>query len=195
MTRARAKNWSLAEAVEVVAKGEDTESILDITRRFPQVALLAARGDFLEIIKNVPGEPPTGVTARKVERVLKEQFEAANEDAEDTEETEEEEEAPKKKAPAKKKTAAKKKPAKKKPEPVEDEEDEDEDWDDVEEDEEEEEDLSSLTLPQLRKKAKAAGIDIKKVRGKKALIEALSADGEEDEDEDDDDFDDDEWDL
>jgi hypothetical protein len=61
---------------------------------------------------------------------------------------------------------------------------------DVESDDDEEEDLSELTLKELRKRAKAAGIKGASKKGKEELVAALEEEDEEDDDEDEEDDDD-----
>lgn len=122
-----AKNYSIAEAVQIIAENADTASITDIGKRFPllankitRVATLAG-DDFVDFASYLPEH----VSANKVNKAIKEAEDASeadeDEDVEDGEDEEEVEEAPKK--PAKK--AEKKAPAKKakKEEPEEDEED------------------------------------------------------------------------
>lgn len=205
-----AKNWSAAEAAQVVFEGKDKASIQDIGKRFPLFVSSAARGaeGLLEIISVLH---PERITARTIESKLKEGLEEIEDDEteeapvkkapvkgkqeapakgkskkapvveDDEDDEEEEEEAPKKKAPAKGKG---KTPASKKP--VVEEEDDDEDWDDDEE--EEEVDYDSMSLSELRKAAKAQKINGKGL-DKNGLIAALK--GEEPDDEEDDD----DWDI
>jgi hypothetical protein len=76
-------------------------------------------------------------------------------------------------------------------------EDSDEEYEDEaeeDEDDEEEEDLSALSLPELRKRAKAAGVDTAGLK-KAELVEAIEeAEAEEEDDEDDDELEDDDLD-
>ena len=135
-----AKNYSIAEAVQIIAENADTESIMDLGKRYPllankitRVAVLAGE-DFVDFARYLPEH----VSANKVNKAIKDAEDAAevdeDEDAEDSEDEEEVEEAPKK--PAKKAKEAKvekaEKPAKKakKAEPAEDEDgDSDSDYD------------------------------------------------------------------
>lgn len=209
-----AKNWSAAEAAQVVAKGTDKASIQDIGKRFPLFVSCAARGTegLLEIIATLH---PERITARTIESKLKEGLE------DEVEEDEVEEKPAKKTSVKEEKAKPGKKGGKKKPEPVEE---EDEDWDEEEEEEEEkpakkaskgkpakgkkkvepepeeeEEDdededddgLEDMSLAELKKEAKKRKVDIKGLKSPKEIIKALRASDEDEEDEDDDD----DWDL
>lgn len=205
-----AKNWSAAEAVVVINKGEDKAAIQDIGRRFPLFAVAAASGidGLIEII----GAMPDHMTTRKVESVLKADVEELEDDVEaeekpakkadkpakgkkgktkkaevepdDEDESDEDEEETPKKSKGKK---ADKKKAKKQPEP-EVEADEDEDWD--EEEESDDDGFDDMSLAQLKKEAKKQKINAKGM-DKDQIIAALR--GEEPEEEDEDEEDD--WDL
>ena len=95
-----AKNWKVGEAVKAIKSGNKAD-ILDIGRRFPLFANLAAqlndaRVQLLDCI-------PEYVSARKLESVLKGDVQPTEEE----EETEVEEKPAKKKAPAKAKASKK----------------------------------------------------------------------------------------
>ena len=161
-----AKNWTAAEAVGVLVKGEDKAAIQDIGRRFPLFATAASRGQvgLVEIIESLPEL----ITTRKVEGIFKEGIE----------ETDEEEDKPvqKKEAPVKKSKGKGKKKAK--PEPVEDEdEEEEEEWD---EEEEEVEEKPKKTKPKT--KSKGAGKPSSKGKSKKKPKPDTEEDDEDDED-------------
>lgn len=108
-----AKNYSLAEAVQVLLENEDTAAIADIGRRYPLLAVKITRvavkageefGDLMQFM-------PENLSANKINGTIKKALEDAgeeeydDEDADVEDETEEEEEAPKAKkagkAPAK----------------------------------------------------------------------------------------------
>ena len=144
-----AKNWNVGEAVRAIQAG-NKEDILDIGRRFPLFANLAAQVN--EAGTKMLDCVPSYCTARKIESVLKG-------DVQETEGDDEvvEEEAPakaEKKAPAKKET--KKAPAKKAK-------DEDEDGDDLE----------SKSAKELFDMCKEAGLKVKPKQDKAVYIKAL----------------------
>jgi hypothetical protein len=112
-----AKTWSVSEAVKVIREGKNKADIIDITKRFPLFAVLAAANP-MGIIEALPEY----ITARKIEAALK----GVNDDEESENEDEEETvEKSVKEKPAKK--------SKKKPVPVEDDDEESESDDDEEE--------------------------------------------------------------
>lgn len=86
-----AKNWKVGEAVEAVKAG-DKEAIMDIGRRFPLFAVLAAQTNEagVQLLNMVPDY----VTARKIEMGLKEGVAETgdSDDAEDKEEAKDEKE-------------------------------------------------------------------------------------------------------
>lgn len=203
-----AKNWSAAEAAQVVFEGKDKAAIQDIGRRFPLFVSAAARGaeGLLEIIGCLH---PERVTARTIEAKMKESVEESDdvEEEEVQEKPAKKEKAPKggkgkgKKAakeeedeeeeekPAKKEKAGKKGKGKKDPEPVE----EDEDWDDEEEDEDGD-GYEDMSLAQLKKEAKKQKISVKGL-DKDGIIAALRGEEPEDDDDEDEEDEDDDWDL
>ena len=92
-----AVNYSIGQAFDVIAKGEDVEAIADIARRFPMVAIHCAKlTGVAEVAGPLLGAIPAYVSARKVEKAFKA---GASDDVEDVEETEAEpeEEAEKRK--------------------------------------------------------------------------------------------------
>lgn len=112
-----AVNYSIGQAFEVIAKGEDVEAIADIARRFPMVAIHCAKlTGVADVAGPLLGAIPAYVSARKVEKAFKV---GASDDVEDVEEAETEaepeEEAEK---PAPKKRARKPK-AEPEPDPAE----------------------------------------------------------------------------
>lgn len=164
-----AKNWKVGEAVRAIQAG-NKEDILDIGRRFPLFANLAAQVN--EAGTKMLDCVPDYCTARKIESVLKGDVQ---ETEGDDDAVEEEAPAPKK-APAKAEKVEKKAPKKaaKKEEVVEDEEDGD--------------DLGSKSAKELFKMCKDKGIKVKPGLDKAAYIKALNdaeakADDEEDWDE------------
>ena len=119
-----ARNYSIAEAAEIITHGEDLEAIADIGRRYPLLAQkLAVVGtkageEFVDIMSFMPEH----VSANKVNTSIKRQLENA-EDAEDDDESEDE--APKKaKKEDKVKTGKAGRPKKKVEEPEDDDEEE-----------------------------------------------------------------------
>lgn len=98
-----AKNYTFAEAVEIINKGTDLEAIAELGKRFPilvhKVTKVTTKAgeDFVELM----GYLPEHLTANKVNTAMKN---ATSTESEVEEETEVEEEAPKK---ATKKAAAK----------------------------------------------------------------------------------------
>lgn len=86
-----AKNYSLKEAVEIMVKGEDTESMNDICRRYPAFACMAiklgalASEDFVKFASFIPEY----VTANKFCKEMKK--DNSDEDAEEIEDEETEE--------------------------------------------------------------------------------------------------------
>ena len=114
-----AKNYTAKEAIEVIIKNEDAAAVLDVTRRFSSLALLAARIRGNEVAEEVVAGLPDFLMARKFDKTLR------GDSVSDVDEGDSEEEAP-----AKAKNAEK--PAKKAAKKSKDDEDEDD------EDEEEE---------------------------------------------------------
>ena len=163
-----AKNWTIAEVVEMYAKG-NKEAILDIGKRFPLLAdkisrIVAGNADAAcELLAVLPEYN----TANKINSRLKEGLEES--DVEDVEETTEEDEAPAKK-PEKKTKKAKKT----------------EDVEDADEDDEDEEpaevDLSSMSTKKLYNLCKERGIKVKSKQTKEFYIEALNAQDADDSD-------------
>ena len=95
-----AKNWKVGEAVKAIKSGNKAD-ILDIGRRFPLFANLAAQLNDagVQLLDCIPEY----VSARKLESVLKGDVQPTEEE----EETEVEEKPAKKKAPAKAKASKK----------------------------------------------------------------------------------------
>lgn len=94
-----AKNYTIAEAVEVITEAQDNEALLDLGKRYPlltqkitRVAVKAGE-DFVDLMSYMPEH----VSANKVNSAIKRALEES--DVEDVDEDEDEE--PKKKAPAK----------------------------------------------------------------------------------------------
>lgn len=159
-----AKNWKVGEAVKAIQAG-NKEDIMDIGRRFPLFANLAAQVN--EAGVKMLDCVPEYCTARKIESVLKGDIQEA---AEGEEEAVEEETPAPKKAPAK---AEKKAPAKKAAKK------------EVEEDDED--DLESKSAKELFEMCKEAGLKVKPKQDKSVYIEALKA-ADEDADDDDEDW-------
>lgn len=157
-----AKNYTMAEAVEIIAKGEDVEAIQDLGKRYPlllsKVTKVAAKAgeDFVELM----GYMPEHLTANKVNKAIKEALVGGEDDSEEvTEEVK----------PAKK-TKKTRKPAKIE-EPEED---------DVEEDVEEEGDnpYEGKTAVELFQECKDRGIKVKPKRTAKFYMNLLIQDDE-----------------
>ena len=154
-----AKNWKVGEAVRAIKSG-NKEDILDIGRRFPLFANLAAQVN--EAGVSILDCVPDYCTARKIESVLKgdiqEESEGDDEGSED--------EVPTKKAPVKaEKKANEKKESKK---------------------EEKDDSLESKSAKELFDMCKEAGLKVKPKQDKSVYIEALKAANDEAEDDEDD---------
>ena len=132
-----AKNYTAKEAIEVIIKNEDPAAILDVTRRFSSLALLAARVRGNEVAEEVVAGLPDFLMARKFDKTLR------GDSVSDVDESDSEEEAP-----VKEKTAEK--PAQKAAKKSKDDEDEDE------EDEEEEAPKKKAKKEAPKKSKKAA---------------------------------------
>lgn len=150
-----AKNWKVGEAVKAIQAG-NKEDIMDIGRRFPLFANLAAQVNeagvaMLDCV-------PDYCTARKIESVLKGDVQEV---AEDTEDEGVEEKAPAK-AKAEKKAPAKKEAKKK-----------------VEDDS-----LESKSAKELFEMCKEAGLKVKAKQDKQVYIDALNAANEDAEEDD-----------
>lgn len=181
-----AKNWTVAEAVEAILKG-DKEAIKDLGKRFPNLTVAIAKmgenAGALEIINALPSH----VTARKVEAILKgdedEEVEtdAEVEDGDEDEDTAEEKPAKKDKKEAAKERARKRREARKaaKAKEVEPEDDEDE-----EDEEETENPYEGMTAVELFKLCKKRGISAQPKKKAAEYIELLKAADEPAEDED-----------
>lgn len=158
-----AKNWKFGEAVRAIKSG-DKEAIMDIGRRFPLFANLAAQVNEagMKMIDCVPDY----CTARKIESVLKGDAQDTEDEVEEA--VEEETPAPAKKAPEKK-APVKKAPAKKEAK-VEEEEDDDS--------------LESKSAKELFKMCKDKGLKVKPNQDKQVYIDALNAADADDEEED-----------
>ena len=113
-----AKNYTAKEAIEVIVKNEDAAAVLDVTRRFSSLALLAARIRGNEVAEEVAAGLPDFLMARKFDKTLRGDVSVGSVADEDEEEDDSEEEAP-----AKAKKAEK--PAKKAAKKAKDEEEED----------------------------------------------------------------------
>lgn len=96
-----ATNYTFAQAIKIMHDGDNTEAIIEITRRFPQMALLAntiltkAGEDFVKLASAFP----EWMTANKMNGLLKKANEGTSDEAEEateetTEETPETEEKP-----------------------------------------------------------------------------------------------------
>lgn len=159
-----AKNWKVGEAVKAIQAG-NKEDILDIGRRFPLFANLAAQVNeagvlLLECV-------PEYCSARKIESVLKGDVQ---ESTEDDVVNEEEKETPKK---AEKKAAKPVKKAAKKEE-------------EEEEGENDNDSLESKSAKELFEMCKEAGLKVKPKQDKSVYIEALNAANDDADDEEDD---------
>lgn len=154
-----AKNWKVGEAVKAIQAG-NKEDILDIGRRFPLFANLAAKVNeagvaLLECV-------PEYCSARKIESVLKDGVQEGSED----EGVEVEDEVVEEKAKPAKKEKAAKKAAKA-------------------EEKEEDNSLESKSAKELFEMCKEAGLKVKPKQDKSVYIEALNAANEAADEEDD----------
>ena len=180
-----ARNYSTAEAVKILFEGTDTESVLDLHRRFPlftHKAMLAIANGGKDLVEFAAGVPEY-VTARKFERALTAVDEGGepadgDDDAAPFEEDAVEEEKPEPKKRDRKKAEPEK-------EPVEE----------SKQDEEESEDdgkYAGMNAMELFKECKKRGIKAAPKKPAKHYIELLEKDDakpEADDDEDDD------WDI
>ena len=91
-----AKNYTAKEAIEVIIKNEDPAAILDVTRRFSSLALLAARVRGNEVAEEVVAGLPDFLMARKFDKTLR------GDSVSDVDEGDSEEEAPAKEKKGKK---------------------------------------------------------------------------------------------
>ena len=153
-----AKNWKLGEAVRAIQAG-NKEDIMDIGRRFPLFANLAAQVNeagvaMLDCV-------PEYCTARKIESVLKGDVQESGDGEDDAAE----DEAPAKKPEKEEKKAPVKKAAAKK--------------------EESGDDLESKSAKELFDMCKEAGLKVKPKQDKSVYIEALKAANEDADDNDD----------
>ena len=153
-----AKNWKVGEAVRAIQAG-NKEDIMDIGRRFPLFANLAAQVNeagvaMLDCV-------PEYCTARKIESVLKGDVQESG----DGEDEAAEDEAPAKKPEKEEKKAPVKKAAAKK--------------------EESGDDLESKSAKELFDMCKDAGLKVKPKQDKSVYIEALKAAKEDADDNDD----------
>lgn len=153
-----AKNWKVGEAVRAIQAG-NKEDIMDIGRRFPLFANLAAQVNeagvaMLDCV-------PEYCTARKIESVLKGDVQESG----DGEDEAAEDEAPAKKPEKEEKKAPVKKAAAKK--------------------EESGDDLESKSAKELFDMCKDAGLKVKPKQDKSVYIEALKAANEDADDNDD----------
>lgn len=159
-----AKNWKVGEAVRAIKSG-NKEDILDIGRRFPLFANLAAQVN--EAGVTLLDCVPEYCSARKIESVLKDGVQESEDEG--TEEEAKEEAKPVKKAADKDKKAPAKKAAKK-----------------AEKEEDDEDSLESKSAKELFEMCKEAGLKVKPKQDKSVYIEALKASDEDAEDEEDD---------
>ena len=153
-----AKNWKVGEAVRAIQAG-NKEDIMDIGRRFPLFANLAAQVNeagvaMLDCV-------PEYCTARKIESVLKGDVQESG----DGEDEAAEDEAPAKKPEKEEKKAPVKKAAAKKKESG--------------------DDLESKSAKELFDMCKDAGLKVKPKQDKSVYIEALKAANEDADDNDD----------
>ena len=184
-----AKNWTVAEAVEAILKG-DKEAIKDLGKRFPNLTVAIAKmgenAGALEIINALPSH----VTARKVEAILKgdedEEVETdvEVEDGDEDEDTAEEKPAKKDKKEAAKERARKRREARKAAKAKEVEPEDGEDEEDEEDEEETENTYEGMTAVELFKLCKKRGISAQPKKKAAEYIELLKAADEPAEDED-----------
>ena len=168
-----AVNYSIGQAFDVIAKGEDVEAIADIARRFPMVAIHCAKlTGVAEVAGPLLGAIPAYVSARKVEKAFKV---GASEDVEDVDDAEEAGEPDEAEKPAPKKRGRK---PKAEPEP--------------EADESEGGKYDGMNAMELFKECKKRGIKAqpkKTAKFYKDLLEKNDAEGSSDSEDEDDDWD------
>ena len=81
-----ATNYTLAQAIKIMHEGTDTEAIIEITRRFPQLALLAntiltkAGEDFVKLTSAFP----EWMTANKMNGLLKKTYEGTSDEGDES---------------------------------------------------------------------------------------------------------------
>ena len=86
-----AKNYTIKEAVEIIAKGTDLEAIAELGKRFPvlttKIAVVAAKAgsDFVDFMSYMPEH----LTANKVNTVIKNGYSATESDVEEDDVAEE----------------------------------------------------------------------------------------------------------
>lgn len=118
-----AKNYTIAEAVQIIAENGDNEALMDLGKRYPlltqKIARVAVKAgeDFVDLMSFMPEY----LSANKVNSAIKKMLDEAPDADDDVEDDGDEDEAEEK--PAKK--AGKKAPAKKAKKAVDDEEDDD----------------------------------------------------------------------
>lgn len=159
-----ARNYSIAEATNIIIEGNDMEAIQDLGRRYPillaKIAVMAAKmpAEFGEFM----GFMPDYLSANKVNKSIKEQLlngDDAGDEDDGEDEAPAEEEKPAKKAPAKK--VAAKKATKKEEES---------------EDDSEDADYSSMSAVDLFKECKARKIKAAPKKPQKYYIDLLKKD-------------------
>ena len=155
-------NYSVAQATKIIAEGTDKAAIMDITRRFPLMAMsikeiVTKAGDsFVEFTANFPDY----LTCNKVNKTMK--LDIEDDDEEETSEPDSEPEE--KKAPKKAKAAKK--------------------AEEEDEEESEEEDYDEMSEVELFKLCKKKGLKAAPKKTKKYYINMLKkADAAEEEDE------------
>ena len=161
-----ARNYSISEAVEIIAKGEDAESIQDLGRRYPLLVAKVAKataGASGDAVVDLMSFMPEYLSANKVNKAIKTLVFGDDEPAAKDEEAEEKptKKAPAKKAPAKKAPAAKGDPYK------------------------------GMSAVDLFKECKKKGIKAEAKKTAKYYIDLLKKADAEDDGDDDDDWDDD----
>ena len=78
-----AKNWTAAQAIKVIRAGKNKEDIMDIGRRFPLFAVIAASNP-VEIVEALPDF----ISARKIEAILKGNVDTSSEAEDEDSESE-----------------------------------------------------------------------------------------------------------
>lgn len=81
-----AKNWTLKEAVAVIAAGTDKEAICELAKRFPLTSMAIAKMGTNAGIEALFGGMPEHMTMLKMERSLKDGVSEAAEDEDEEEE-------------------------------------------------------------------------------------------------------------
>lgn len=173
-----ATNFSFADGVKLIAKGDNCAELEEFGKRFPQLTVAISKvvskagEDFVELANHFPDF----LTAQKVNKVYKEEIRAVADDSDDAEDDEPTEPKPKRKPGRPRKN----------PESETVEDDEETGDDDVN-------GYADMTAKQLYAECKKRGISAEPKKAAKYYIDLLEADDNGDDADDSDD--DDDWDI